>query len=32
MTDGLAQVRDLFVLIGGRASLDLYSTAEKPVS
>ncbi len=29
MTAGFAQIRDLFALIGGRASLDLYSTADQ---
>ncbi len=27
MTDGFAQIRDLYALIGGRATLDLYATA-----
>ncbi len=29
MADGFHQIRDLFALIGGRATLDLYATAEK---
>jgi hypothetical protein len=28
MTDGYRQIRDLFVMVGGRAGLDLYAAAD----